>query len=62
MAENLPKFRREFKRYKQRKPLPDLSDVIDFELEETWKGRVLRCLYLLGQNKLQSSIVHSIRL
>jgi hypothetical protein len=40
MAENLPKFRREFKHYKQRKPPPHLSDVIDFEQEETWKGRV----------------------
>ena len=40
MAENLPQFRREFKRYKQRKPPPDFSDVIDFERELTWRGRV----------------------
>ena len=40
MAENLPKFRREFKRYKQRKPPPDFSDVINFQQEETWRGQV----------------------
>ena len=40
MAEDLPIFRRQFKRYKQRKPPPDLSDVIDFEQEISWKGRV----------------------
>ncbi|XP_028396345.1 nucleic acid dioxygenase ALKBH1-like isoform X2 [Dendronephthya gigantea] len=43
MAEQLPRFRREFKRYKQRKPPPDFSDVIDFEVEESWKGRKCCC-------------------
>ena len=47
MAENLPKFRREFKRYKQRKPPPDLSDVIDFEDQESWKGRVMLYVQLV---------------
>jgi hypothetical protein len=45
MAESLPKFRREFKRYKQRKPPPDFSDVIDFEQQESWKARVPFFLY-----------------
>lgn len=33
-------FKREFKRYKQRKPLPDLAEVIDFEDPEKWQGKV----------------------
>lgn len=33
-------FKKEFKRYKQRKPSPDLSDVIDFENPEKWSEKV----------------------
>ena len=32
--------REEYKRYKKRRPPPDLSDVIDFENSQTFRGRV----------------------
>ena len=37
---NQNKFRQEFKRYKQKKPPPDLSEVIDFKNQNSWRGKV----------------------
>jgi hypothetical protein len=34
-------FKKEFKHYKQRKPPPDLSQVIDFQTPEKWKEKVI---------------------
>jgi hypothetical protein len=58
MAESLPKFRREFKRYKQRKPPPDFSDVIDFEQKESWKARVpFFCIVTCSFKTLNMSLI-----
>ncbi|XP_046847903.1 nucleic acid dioxygenase ALKBH1-like [Xenia sp. Carnegie-2017] len=43
MADDFPKFRLEFKRYKRRNPPPDFSDVIDFDRKDSWRGRVKKC-------------------
>ena len=44
-------FKQEFKRYKQRKPPPDLSEVIDFEEPEKWQGKICVniCKYVFFQ-------------
>ena len=39
-------FKREFKRYKQRKPPPDLSEVLDFQDSRRWLNEVNKLVRL----------------